>query len=194
MGTVPFACGEVERIKRKYANHPDWKRIIERDYKQTFLDTTDFQGHVSLLIINKVTDPFYVTNNNEKICLLDNGYSWLQYFPVGKQFSLTSFFDENGQLIQHYIDICCEYLVENDIPFIDDLYVDIVVMPNGEIIILDVDELEEALAQGHITSHLHEIALAETDRLVGLIKEGQLKLLGLAVEHRDYLLNLNLII
>ena len=53
-------------------------------------------------------------------------------------------FNEKVTIIQWYIDICIQNGVENGRPFWDDLYLDLIVLPYGEMIQKDADELEEA--------------------------------------------------
>ena len=53
-------------------------------------------------------------------------------------------FNEKNEVIEWYFDISRRIGIENGIPYEDDLYLDVVVKPNGEIFLLDEDELKEA--------------------------------------------------
>lgn len=53
-----------------------------------------------------------------------------------------------------YIDICYEIGIENW----DDLFLDIVALPTGEVIQQDEDELEEALESGSIYHKMYDLA------------------------------------
>lgn len=66
---------------------------------------------------------------------------------------------------------------KDGIPWFDDLYLDLVVYPNGEILEDDMNELEEALAQRDITQEQFDLALDTAQRLrQGLLADiGQLK-------------------
>lgn len=64
---------------------------------------------------------------------------------------------------------------ENNIPWMDDLYLDIIILPSGEVIQQDADELEEAWE--------------ESARINALVKNGEFHLLRLSEEHKDLLLN-----
>ena len=57
-----------------------------------------------------------------------------------------------------YIDICYEIGIENYIPWWDDLFLDIVALPTGEVIQQDEDELEEALESGSIYHKMYDLA------------------------------------
>ena len=76
-------------------------------------------------------------------------------------------FDEAGQPIENYIDITLEnHLPENDDAWFVDLFLDIVLEPNGRATLLDADELDAALARNEITPADHAMARAEADHLL----------------------------
>ena len=62
-------------LKRKYANRPNWKRIIDQEYVYTFINNEQFQGYVTLLKLNKVSSPLVAQYNEETVCIVDNGFS-----------------------------------------------------------------------------------------------------------------------
>ncbi|WP_151735198.1 DUF402 domain-containing protein [Paenibacillus tengchongensis] len=176
-------------MKRKYGDRSDWKRVLEREYAQSYLETDHFKGYVSLLKIAKVKEPLYVKYIDQNICLVNDGYIWLQQFPLGKQHSVTTMFDEKGQIVQWYIDICSlNGVSEDNVPWMDDLYLDIVVLPSGEVIQKDSDELDEALLHGTIDKALYNLARQEANLINSLIKDGSFTLLQLSEEHKDILL------
>jgi len=53
----------------------------------------------------------------------------------------------------------------DDVPYFYDLYLDLVVYPNGDIIVDDMDELEAAYEKHHISKEQYECALQTADRL-----------------------------
>ena len=60
-----------------------------------------------------------------------------------------------------YIDMIAERGVdERGIPWFDDLYLDLIVHPDGTMIVDDREELDEALRQGDITRAQHQQALS----------------------------------
>lgn len=175
-------------LKRRFGDRSEWKRVIDRKYVQSFIDTEGFKGYVTLLKVNKVSAPLYVQYGDEKICIVDDGFIWVQHFPTDERHSLTTMFNSEGEIVQWYIDICHRNGIENNVPWIDDLFLDIVVLPNGEVIQLDVDELEEALTNGTISEDLYNLAWKETNKLLELIKIGKFGLIEMAETHKEYLL------
>ncbi|WP_410769505.1 DUF402 domain-containing protein [Fontibacillus sp. BL9] len=166
-------------MKRKYADRPNWSRIIDKSYTSIFIDEQNYYGHVAYLSLNKVREPLWVTYEANRLCIVDDGYVWLQHFPIHGQFVLTSTYDQEGRLIQCYFDIVKSVGASIEgIPYCDDLYIDVVALPNGEVFVLDEDELDDALRNNDITKEEHEYAKFIASELVTSLKEG-----------RNYLLN-----
>lgn len=131
----------------------------------------------------------YLHYNKKSICIVDDGYMWLQQFPLDKKHSVTTMFDANGEIVQWYIDICLCNGIENDRPWMDDLFLDIVFLPSGEIVVKDADELEEALVNGRINKHLYNLAWDELNKLKILISENRFELIKLSKVHQNILFN-----
>jgi uncharacterized protein len=173
-----------KQMKRKYGNHATWKRIIEKEYAQTYIDSIIFTGHVTLLHIKEVVEPRFVRYREKEICIAAKGYLWLQHFPIDEHFSVSTVFNPKGEIVQWYIDICFEIGVNNGVPWMDDLYLDIVILPEGDVIHLDKDELEEALLSGEITKEQYKLAWNVFNRINRLIEEDKFSLLSVAHEHK----------
>lgn len=174
-------------LKRKYGDRSDWKRVTERKYAQSYIDSTEFKGYLTLLNTVKVAEPISVRYGEKDVCIVDDGYLWLQQFPLKKNYSVTTMFDSNGNIVQWYIDICKENGFENNVPWMDDLFLDIVVLPSGEIIEKDADELEDAFSKGIINQGLYDLAWDEMRKIKGLIVGKNFELLRLSSNHKDIL-------
>ena len=134
--------------------------------------------------MNEVKAPLIVEYLDKKLCIVDRQYSWLQQLPLNENFAITSMFNENGEIIQWYIDITYENGVENGEPYMVDLFLDIVVLPTGEIIEKDKDELEEALKNNWITQSQYELAYQTFHRV---LQDGTFNYFDLSLKHRDLL-------
>lgn len=176
-------------LKRKYGNRSEWKRVLDRKYAQAFLDTKEFKGYITLLHTIKVANPLSVRYEDKNICIVDDGYMWLQQFPLEKQHSVTTMFDNNGNIVQWYIDVCLLNGVDNGIPYLDDLFLDIILLPSGEVIQKDDDELEEAFLNGIIDKSLYNLAWDEANNLTELINNRSFELLNLSNKHKEILVN-----
>lgn len=175
-------------LKRRHGDRSEWKRIIKRQYSQKYIDRDGFKGYVTLLNIHKVTEPLTVHYEGKSVCIVDDGYMWLQHFPSNEHYSLTTMFDANGEVVQWYVDITNENGLENDLPYMDDLFLDIIVLSSGEVIQKDADELEEALISGMINQAQYQLAWAEAEKINQQIKNNDFPLMELAKSHLRILL------
>ena len=71
-----------------------------------------------------------------------------------------------------------------------DAYLDIVVIPSGEVIQKDAEELDEALLHGIINRGLYNLAKHEAYTINSLIEDGNFSMLKLTIEHNDLLLKI----
>ncbi|GAA5512228.1 hypothetical protein Dcar01_00942 [Deinococcus carri] len=116
----------------------------------------------------KVETPLDVTLLGQTVRVLDSGYRWVDVVPDTGHHALKVQMDGQGVPRQLYVDIFRESgLDAAGVPWVNDLYLDVValcqVLPDGRwqvtaAEIIDVDELEEALAAGRVTPR--EAALA----------------------------------
>jgi uncharacterized protein len=164
-------------MKRKFADRSDWKRILEKEYQLVRFDLEHFQGWVSELKMIRVREPFYVSSWEASICVADSGFTWLHYLPDKANHVITAMYDSSSAIVQWYIDIVLEHgLDERGVPYFDDLYLDVVVSPDGRFEVQDADELENALNAGIISQAQFDLAWLETNRLVALLESGELNL------------------
>ncbi|CAM3162156.1 DUF402 domain-containing protein [Filibacter tadaridae] len=176
-------------LKRKYGSRYDWKRVTERTYTELFIDSDPyFKGYVSLLHMKEVSEPLYMTYEGRTVCIADRGYFWMQHFPEGQYYSVTTVFDASGGIVQWYIDISKKigYCTEHG-PWMDDLYLDLIVLPTGKVIDKDLDELETAMKEKVITAHEYELAWSEFKRIKKVLANGVLNLKDITTAHFDQL-------
>lgn len=139
-------------MKKRFAEPKNHKSIKEYDFNMKHIEIDDFKGYVALIDIKKVKDEWYVPRNNgNQECILANNFKWLLFYPDNSDHAITVIFNENEKIIEWYFDIVKEMGNEDGKPFMLDLYLDLVIAPNGEMYILDEEELYEALKNGDIT-------------------------------------------
>ncbi|MDN4607871.1 DUF402 domain-containing protein [Sporosarcina highlanderae] len=171
-------------LKRKYGSRYDWKRILKKSYVEKYYETAQFTGHVSLFRMNEVSEPLFKMYGKKNTCIAAKGYSWLQHFPDDEHYSVTTVFNDENQVVQWYIDICKQNgYCETNGPWMDDLFLDLIVLPTGELIEKDEDELEDALNKEIITKHDYDQAWLENRKLKTLIEDRRFDLLELANVH-----------
>ncbi len=167
-------------MKRKYLTST-YLRDVDKYEIKLFLAEDDLYVSVKKLISVRV--PFIIRDN---LCVMDDGYYILEVVPKNENYSMRLFLDSDKKPLEYYFDInkfngFDEVL---KIPFCDDLYMDITYY-NGEIKILDEDELIDAYNQGDVLPEDYEMAYKLRDKLLEEIKNGTNKLFN--IDYNKYL-------
>ena len=156
--------------KRRDMRRTDWKRILKREYVQERCICQGMDGIASLILIQDITQPLVVRNGDHEVTIVDRGISWLQIALKNQHVWVTAMFDAQDRLLQIYFDVTDgNHLEPADNPTFDDLYLDIVMEPDGTLYVLDRDELDAALEAGEITPQQHQQALEEGNRLYAML-------------------------
>ena len=147
-------------MKIKYGNNPNPKSILDSDYKIINVKDDFFEGSISMVDILKARRVRIVPRDNGKEQkIFDNNHKWLMLFPKDKSYTITAMFDENLDLIEFYIDMIDKIgMTEEGIPYMHDLFLDVVITCDREVYILDQDELYNALKNKEITSKQYDLA------------------------------------
>lgn len=171
-------------MRIRSATWPDGEHVLARRFIARRIDTPEYRGYVTLLCIDEVNEPVYVSFNKQRVCIIDRGYTWLRHFPDGAPYALLTAFDEQGELVQWYIDIVGRAGVDaQGIPWYEDLYLDIVISPEGETRLLDVDELDEALRRRAVTPGQYDFAWRQASVLLDALEDDLFPLLWLSAAH-----------
>lgn len=161
-------------MKRKSAARTDSQLMLEKSVHIKRRDTAAFTGYVTQVAIRKAKQQAMMRHEEHAWRIIDDNYTWKQFFPEHSASTVTLMLNEQDSLIIRYIDICLGHGVdpETGIPWYDDLYLDIVVTPEGTVHLLDEDELDEALQDGKITPEQHAFAWQEARRILQEIEQG----------------------
>ncbi|USG66662.1 DUF402 domain-containing protein [Brevibacillus ruminantium] len=160
-------------MKRKRADRPNWRRVKKLGYDEKWLETAQFTGYAVRLTLDDVIEPAYMPVGEKRLCVGDQDYCYLQFFPSGCGYAVTKMLNERGETIQWYIDICKEHGKDQEGHlYYDDLYLDIVVLPNGEVYLLDQDELDEALQRKLINRQEYQFACQTAAELLKRYEAG----------------------
>ena len=128
--------------------------------------TDFFKGYIGLLEIGEVSEKQIWKFNGEAITVCDNGLKWLSILPQNDFYCITTMLNANNDILLWYIDMIAAQGIDADgIPYFDDLYLDLVVYPDGTIIVDDRDELEDALLAKDITQEQFNLAISTSKNL-----------------------------
>ena len=141
----------------------DWNLIINKQEDQNY--------YTAIKKINKINQPFIIG----KKTLIDNDYYIIEFTPLDYFYNVRVFLDKTKEVICYYFDISKGNGVEDNIPYYDDLYLDIIYSPSESNVIRveDEDELIDALKNGSISSEEYNLARNTCETLIKEIKEGQ---------------------
>ncbi len=176
---LPAEDGKINQrywisLKKRFADSVGKRdNVIEIEQKIKSINNEDFIGDIYLNNFKKVDTPYMLENG---VCLQDSNYKWLEFYNYNAKVLLTAMYNENNEIIEWYFDIARSIGKENNIPYEDDLYLDILVTSNGEIILLDEDELKEAYERLEITKEEYDEAYKIANDLMQKVKGNEEKL------------------
>lgn len=156
-------------LKKRFVTNPNHMEIVEDgNLKIRNFNNSDFNGDVALIRFNKMYKPYLIESTN--LCLANNNYKWLEFYDYSKKYRLTAMYNEKNEIVEWYFDIARRIGKENDMPYEDDLYLDVVVNSRREIILLDENELDEAFKRFEVNKKDYEMAYNEANNLMNKLK------------------------
>ena len=153
-------------MKRTRLSYDEWSCIISKDIYGKKVSSELLNGYIGLINIKEVSQAQILKFKGEGIVFCDKGMKWLSILPQNDWYCITAMMDEKEKILLWYIDMIAKQGTDADgIPYFDDLYLDLVVYPDGTIVVDDMDELEEALLKKDITQEQFNLAIETSQRL-----------------------------
>ncbi len=147
------------------------QKFIDKVYMREVLDKVwylekdeELRGYIALKYVKEMSKPLTSFCNGKKYVGLDKGYSILEYVPLDRNYNCRVFFDNFNRPLCFYFDINNGSGIENDIPWYDDLYLDVTmecpaITEIGHYIRLDDEiELKMAKKEGKINEETYNMA------------------------------------
>lgn len=157
----------------KTADFP-MKNVIKKNFCYKHFDNKDFNGNVSLISIIESNHP--LLNDNNEPDLASTGFKWLEFYSKNSKIAMTAYYDNKNNIVQWYFDVInSEGINSENIPYIEDLYLDIILKPNKEITLLDEDELKVALENNDITKKQFDDAYEIANKLIKRLEQCDIK-------------------
>lgn len=152
-------------MKRKYSSKI-FLDVAKKYELNIYYDMEDY--YLIVKKFKKVIEPFITSEGNY---LLDDGYYILEIIPKNENYTIRIFVNDKKEILEYYFDITYKNGLdeETNIPYYEDLYLDITVK-NNKIEILDEDELQEALDNKEITKEQFDLANKTKDKLLKSIQ------------------------
>ena len=172
--------------KKRFANAERYtENIIDREDSIKSFNTTYFVGDVYFKKYIHIKRKHLLNNG---LCIQDDNYKWLQFYQYDKRVCLTAVYDNNNNIVEWYFDIAKVIGKENGMPYQDDMYLDVVLKPNGEVVLLDEDEFKEAFERKEFTKEEYDEAYKIAYELMNRLKNRQNEM----KEFTDYFFNIML--
>lgn len=156
-------------MKRKFINGIHWDFLESYSAKYIHVDDI-YSGYISLIKIEKIKRKINVDYEQSDKVLLDSGYKCLMFLPDNENWCISVVYNISNEIIEWYFDMTKQNSIdEKGNPFYDDLYLDIAISPDFKVVILDEDELKEALEEKIITKCDYEMAYNTCNKIISEI-------------------------
>ena len=160
----------IRDLKQQYI-----EGLVIRDYRAREVSSSvfsDLSGLEAAYRVSETRNPLRIKRNGELITMSDRDYAWYHFAPHGQNFWLSAAYTPELKLLELYFDITAgNDFSDPDNPCFRDLYLDVVLTPEGEVFVLDRDELENAYNSGQIGEDEYDKAQNALDDLLRRIEE-----------------------
>ena len=130
----------MKNVKRKYIISTYLREVQEYEYN--LIEDKKNNCYISRKKIISIKSPFCTENSG---CLINKMYSIIEIVPLDENYCIRLFIDKNKKIILYYFDIT---------------------LKNDKIIILDEEELNEALEKKYISKKEYNLAQKVKNELV----------------------------
>ena len=110
----------------------------------------------------------------ETVRIGEAGYYWLQAAMPESHWWLTAVYNGQKELVQYYFDITLEnHMKGHGKSWFWDLYLDVVMMPDGRMELLDEEDISNALLAKEISQKQYDNAFVWAEELIEGLSEHQ---------------------
>jgi len=125
------------------------------------------EAYSALVVFSPGCRELVVDLDGARTRLAGPGYRWLTYLPLDECWCVTVLYNPDNGLIDWYFDISKgNFLDESRMPCIDDIFLDLVIKPDGRAITIDAEELQEALDDNVITADEFDYAYRIREKIL----------------------------
>lgn len=142
-------------IKHVRLTFDEWNKTIQK--KQAFL-YEDMSMRYSLIELLQVEKKQIWNVFGGRVIVADSGYKWLVISPKHENYVITMYLNEKMQPVLWYIDIIDGIGTDSDgVFYYNDMFLDIIVSEQYQLLEDDRDELELALERGIISNEQYKL-------------------------------------
>lgn len=158
-------------MRKKYLSKTYMRGVS--DWDLVLLKRKSENYYLCIKRINEIDQAFVVETSGQSIVYIDNGYYIVEFTPLDKFYNARVYLDKDANVIGYYFDMSRGNGVEENVPYYDDLYLDLIYCPNEDdlLSIEDEDELLDALNAGKITKKEYNLAKDVCSSLIEEIRK-----------------------
>ncbi|CDZ98940.1 hypothetical protein BN1048_00059 [Jeotgalicoccus saudimassiliensis] len=145
-------------MKTKYLDKKKWRRLVRSKYDEIIITINGERFLAGMIHMHKVREPLSVPVVGEDTLVVANNFKWMQLLPEKRNYSITVMYDERWQEIQYYFDINYSHTLELGKARRQDLYLDVLVLPDGRYELVDEEDIKRAFKKGVINAKEKEFA------------------------------------
>ncbi|WP_445506564.1 DUF402 domain-containing protein [Niallia sp. 03190] len=128
-----------------------YKKVIEKkvryDNKVVEHSCLLLQAEPYIVLFHKITDSFTMTTVEGKHLTISEGSYTTAFYWKDRSYNVYLWRDSEGNYLGCYFNIVKNTYRTDAIVCFEDLMIDVLVLPNGQVFILDEDELPEPIEQ-----------------------------------------------
>ena len=159
-------------------------------YHQMHMDNELFNGWVSINYLTDGETRYWEYEKSGKIPVSAKGMTWLTLIPDDRKRCIGAYITPDRRVSVWYVDVIEETGMDEDgVVYYIDKYLDVILTPQGDVVVMDRDELDAAYESGELSSFQYEEALKEGELIlkelaedIGKTEEFCLKVLAKAEE------------
>lgn len=134
----------------------DWLKTYSCDISKV---EEPYKGTISLISDTTVRYQLTVDYEDSSKILFDEGYKCVTFIPDEGFWAVMAVYDDKDNIVEWYFDILhSKGFNEEGRIYYNDLYLDVVVRPDFEVVLIDEDDLEEALKTDVIKQNDYDFA------------------------------------
>lgn len=136
-------------------------------YHQMHMDNELFAGWVSLNYLTDGETRFWEYEKSGKIPVSAKGMTWLTLIPDDRKRCIGAYIKPDRRVSVWYVDVIEETGIDEDgVVYYIDKYLDVILTPQGDVIVQDRDELDAAYESGELSDAQYEAALKEGELII----------------------------
>lgn len=136
-------------------------------YHQMHMDNELFKGWVSLNYLTDGETRFWEYEKSGKIPVSAKGMTWLTLIPDDRKRCIGAYIKPDRRVSVWYVDVIEETGIDEDgVVYYIDKYLDVILTPQGDVIVQDRDELDAAYESGELSDAQYEEALKEGELII----------------------------